>query len=1264
MSKNTSQQRTLTCSFGFDFKKRRNLVHVREDVVAYVAGNLVTFLDVTAGEKKYLRSVENGDIGFITVHPDGTHLVVGENGPSPRMHIHAYPSLELENTITGGAECAYSAGTFSSDGTMLASVSDLPDYWLTLWDWKTGVTILRAKTYGQEVYSVSFLRGETGHILTHGAGHVQFWQKVKTFTGWKLQGTLGKFNGEPLSNITGAVELPLKNMIVTSTEYGALLIWVDGCAQFKIMRRSASGEAENCHVGSIATVCSVDSTLITSGEDGAIRKWSIDDIRHAVSSLNKGTILLEPLSEHRTDGGNIKHVCPLRNCLLIQDGGRGCVASWNQNQEKIILCAHSGSITGYVSSINSTHLVTCDDRGAVHCYDYLSCSFLYKTQFSTAATTLANVPLWIDETGRSVVVGFNDGVIRILVRNSNAWRLALVLKPHSCAIAKFSWNPSGSVLAVSAADNTAFLLKSSRFNDSLTLEPIGFLKVPSSEIFWESQRTLASHAHGAVELCDVPTEPISQETRHTYKIEIVSRTRTQDVSKVEVSERDDMPVQWTTHDHSHDVTISSSGSFEVRKVGAVPIANLQPSIDTLCTMPLIPVDDLPSSTCASIEEVLQMSRSIESSENEVASSIRLLSFVELCRDEFHSILRANKNLPKEEQMSNVELFVDETHMKWIREESLHPLKAKLDRLQSSFLRAEGLSRQLHADYFSKIVSLSQVVRSREESTACASFVLRLVKEDSASPPTKKVCSNDRHPSVDVVDKGETSPNKTALQNTSNKSANMSSEARRRLERLQRTEELQKLKKMEPAQAPCSDLGNTAETSKYQGFPLRCDPNSIVSHEEKLTTDGKLCELQSIDMQIHKAQKRFNDEFEKIHTRRNFEEDDIISLCYEKLKIIAHCKMAELSRLIIQQELEVMPEFDARNAEMHKEQDRVEEEVKQARDVLQNAQVTLNNTRNQLDQHQKVKMDIEEEFNKCTAPGIPRGTLLKVFHKRMNNKPQNNDEGDDSQTDSDFNSDFDDDSYYSSSDDEDGSVCPKGCDVSIYERICTLRDKRIQVMNILADVQRDFDTKKKIFDSAVNKLHYLEEKARNVEKSAKNFEKVKQQSLNDLTTAFVLPVSCVEMNDSNTNEMILFSKSSLHELENLISTWDAEVEELQSRHQELKSEHSALVTQRSIKTTELQSLQQKFMDTQIRKFGQPIVLEDLDAVVSKSQSTEDLRNKLHSQEEENSLELRKIEMEISNKERELMLLIEEHTSCLNEQLSRNNYSARTTKIAAV
>ena len=120
---------------------------------------------------------------------------------------------------------------------------------------------------------------------------------------------------------------------------------------------------------------------------------------------------------------------------------------------------------------------------------------------------------------------------------------------------------------------------------------------------------------------------------------------------------------------------------------------------------------------------------------------------------------------------------------------------------------------------------------------------------------------------------------------------------------------------------------------------------------------------------------------KIHTRRNVEEDDIISVCYEKLKTIAHCKMAELSRLIIQQELEVMPEFDVRNAEMHHERDRVEEEVKQARDAPHNAQITLNNTKNELEQHQKVKMEIEEEFTKCTAPYPERNTAQSFSQAR-------------------------------------------------------------------------------------------------------------------------------------------------------------------------------------------------------------------------------------------------------------------------------------------
>ena len=149
---------------------------------------------------------------------------------------------------------------------------------------------------------------------------------------------------------------------------------------------------------------------------------------------------------------------------------------------------------------------------------------------------------------------------------------------------------------------------------------------------------------------------------------------------------------------------------------------------------------------------------------------------------------------------------------------------------------------------------------------------------------------------------------------------------------------------------------------------------------------------------------------------------------------------------------------------------------------------------------------------------------------------------------------------------------------------------------------------------------------------------------------MLPVSCVETSQGDMDDMIIFSKTRLAELENKVVEWDAEVLKLKRQQQELKREHSSLIAQRSAKAKEFQSLQRKYSETQIRKFGKLIVLEDLDKVVNNGQGTEDLRDKLKVQELENARELREIKKDISNVEREVLNLTEAHTTCLNELLA--------------
>lgn len=45
-------------------------------------------------------------------------------------------------------------------------------------------------------------------LVTSGTGHIRFWKMASTFTGLKLQGSIGKFGKIELSDIQAFVELP------------------------------------------------------------------------------------------------------------------------------------------------------------------------------------------------------------------------------------------------------------------------------------------------------------------------------------------------------------------------------------------------------------------------------------------------------------------------------------------------------------------------------------------------------------------------------------------------------------------------------------------------------------------------------------------------------------------------------------------------------------------------------------------------------------------------------------------------------------------------------------------------------------------------------------------------------------------------------------------------------------------------------------------------------------------------------------------------
>jgi WD40 repeat protein len=212
-------------------------------------------------------------------------------------------------------------------GDRIASVAMAPDYMLTVWDWFEEKIALHSKAFGQDVYSVRFSLDDERRLTTCGTGHIRFWKMAATFTGLKLQGSIGKFGKVELSDVAAFVELP-DGKVVSGTESGSLLLWEGNF----IKARFVQSDGRLCHDGEVTYVelDREDRRLATAGIDGYIRWWSFDVIDAAeVDSDQSMDFELKPMAEYYlgpgkgirsvVDGGDVKGT---RSLYVVDTDGK------------------------------------------------------------------------------------------------------------------------------------------------------------------------------------------------------------------------------------------------------------------------------------------------------------------------------------------------------------------------------------------------------------------------------------------------------------------------------------------------------------------------------------------------------------------------------------------------------------------------------------------------------------------------------------------------------------------------------------------------------------------------------------------------------------------------------------------------------------------------------------------------------------------------------------------------------------------------------
>ena len=453
------------------------------------AGNSVQILDLFTLKKKVLfghGKTAGCSVGAIAVHPSKNYFAVAEVGVFPNIYIYEYPSYNIVRVLRKGTERAYSDVAFSHTGLKLASVGNAPDYMLTVWDWQQEKVVLRTKAFSQEVFRVTFSPVNEGRLITSGTGHIRFWKMASTFTGLKLQGAIGKFGQVELSDISAYVELP-DGRVLSGSETGHMLLWENGFIQYSVERE----DGQACHDGAIEFLALEDREIISSGKDGMVRRWPFEKMEFVEVSEEDPVLRLEPLMEVQVGimGKKVSVVGMLRgeDHWIAQDAKGGLFKIWIPTYEvEQLLDVHAGAITGMEVAPTTHMAVTCGADGTVRCWDIAKAEALFTKSFSSPACCMSWAPDAFDGERRCVLVGFQDGIVRVLQRFADSFRLHHTFKPHSAAVVQLCVSSDGQQLATAAADGSVFFFNVS--NMGSRVDPLGFVMLGGApkSMHWSS----------------------------------------------------------------------------------------------------------------------------------------------------------------------------------------------------------------------------------------------------------------------------------------------------------------------------------------------------------------------------------------------------------------------------------------------------------------------------------------------------------------------------------------------------------------------------------------------------------------------------------------------------------------------------------------------------------------------------------------------------------------------------------------------------------
>jgi len=385
------------------------------------------------------------------------------------------------------------------------------------------------------------------------------------------------------------------------------------------------------------------------------------------------------------------------------------------------------------------------------------------------------------------------------------------------------------------------------------------------------------------------------------------------------------------------------------------------------------------------------------------------------------------------------------------------------------------------------------------------------------------------------------------------------------------------------------------------------------------------------------------------------DDALQALRRERFTLTADLKTTEMKLLLLFQELELLEAFELREVKL---MDRLGAKTKEKSDVLvsiEQCQEKLEETKKRVDEILKEDAQILKELKALCGDSPFYEQLFKTFKRKIKRvKPKELNGDDDSESESESESDYDSDS---DEEEEEEDVCPQGCSQELFDKVCALRERRLDQEEANTEVQKNILALKKENDTYISREKAATAALEKINSDIQTFQTEKQGKLNELQVVVTLKLHQVQYLSSgklslppNSTEdeeapslekSVVMTTGQLAKLAARIGELEDEKRALRRRQKEIGKNNRRVAKGIKAETAENGILRGKFEEVQMLKFGQLVDLDKLEKMADNKQA-DVLKAKVRATENSQQRELTDLDNSIKGAQREYAEATRENT----------------------